>query len=68
MAGIGGVLDIVKIRKTGSKTRQNRFRIFPSTFLDSLGPDGRAYFNQKSQIHVFGSTIGDPYGNNMETV
>ena len=40
MAGIGGVLDIVKIRKTGSKTGQKRFRIFPLTFLNSLGQDG----------------------------
>ena len=40
MAGIGGVLDIVKIRKTGSKTGQNRFRIFLLTFLNSLGQDG----------------------------
>ena len=40
MAGIGGVLDIVKIRKTGSKTGQKRFRIFLLTFLNSLGQDG----------------------------
>ena len=40
MAGIGGVLDIVKIRKTGSKTGQNRFRIFPTAFFNSLGQDG----------------------------
>ena len=40
MAGIGGVLDIVKIRKTGSKTGQKRFRIFMLTFLNSLGQDG----------------------------
>ena len=36
----GGDFDIVKIRKTGSKTGQNRFRIFLSTFLNSLGQDG----------------------------
>ena len=40
MAGIGGVLDIVKIGKTGSKTGQKRFRIFLLTFLNSLGQDG----------------------------
>ena len=40
MAGIGGVLDIGKIRKTGSKTGQKRFRIFLLTFLNSLGQDG----------------------------
>ena len=40
MAGIGGVLDIVKIRKTGSKTGQKQFRIFLLTFLNSLGQDG----------------------------
>ena len=40
MAGIGGVLDIVKIRKTGSNTGQKRFRIFLLTFLNSLGQDG----------------------------
>ena len=40
MAGIGGVLDIVKIRKTGSKTGQKLFRIFLLTFLNSLGQDG----------------------------
>ena len=40
MAGIGGVLDIVKIRKTGSKTGQKRFWIFLLTFLNSLGQDG----------------------------
>ena len=38
--GIGGVLDIVKIGKTGSKTGQKRFRIFLLTFLNSLGQDG----------------------------
>ena len=27
---------------------------------------GRAYFNQKCQIHVFDSTIGDPYENNAD--
>ena len=36
----GGDFDIVKIRKTGSKTGQNWFRIFLSTFLNSLGQDG----------------------------
>ena len=36
----GGDFDIVKIRKTGSKTGQNGFRIFLSTFLNSLGQDG----------------------------
>ena len=36
----GGDFGIVKIRKTGSKTGQNRFRIFLSTFLNSLGQDG----------------------------
>ena len=36
----GGDFDIVKIRKTGSKPRQNRFWIFLSTFLNSLGQDG----------------------------
>ena len=36
----GGDFDIVKIRKTGSKTGQNRFRIFLLTFLNSLGQDG----------------------------
>ena len=40
MAGIGGVLDIGKIRKTGSKTGQKRFQIFVLTFLNSLGKDG----------------------------
>ncbi len=40
MAGIGGVLDIVKNRKTGSKTGQKRFRIFLLTFLNSLGQEG----------------------------
>ena len=40
MEGIGGVLDIVKIRKTGSKTGQKRPRIFLLTFLKSLGQDG----------------------------
>ena len=36
----GGDFDKLEIRKTGSKTRQNRFRIFLSTFLNSLGQDG----------------------------
>ena len=36
----GGDFDIVKIRKTGSKTGQKRFRIFLLTFLNSLGQDG----------------------------
>ena len=40
MAGIGGVWDIVKIRKTSSKTGQKQFRIFLLTFLNSLGQDG----------------------------
>ena len=40
MAGIGGILDIVKLRKTGSKTGQIRFQIFLLTFLNSLGQDG----------------------------
>ena len=35
----GRDFDIVKIRKTGSKTGQNQFRIFLSTFLNSLGQD-----------------------------
>ena len=35
-----GDFDIVKIQKTGSKTGQNRFQIFLSTFLNSLGQDG----------------------------
>ena len=30
----------MKIRKTGYKTGQTRFRIFPSAFLNSLGQDG----------------------------
>ena len=36
----GGDFGIVKIRKTGSKTGPNGFRIFLSTFLNSLGQDG----------------------------
>ena len=36
----GRDFDIVKIQKTGSKTGQNRFWIFPFTFLNSLGQDG----------------------------
>ena len=40
MDGIGCVLDIVKIWKTGSKTGQKPFRIFLLTFLNSLGQDG----------------------------
>ena len=36
----GGDFDIVKIRKTSSKTGQNQFQIFPSNFLNSLGQDG----------------------------
>ena len=35
-----GDFDLVKIRKTGSKTGQKRFRIFLLTFLNSLGQDG----------------------------
>ena len=36
----GGDFGVVKIRKTGSKTGQKRFRIFLLTFLNSLGQDG----------------------------
>ena len=36
----GRDFDIVKIRKTGSKTGQNRFGIFSLTFLNPLGQDG----------------------------
>ena len=35
----GRYFDLVKIQKTGYKTRQNQFCIFLFTFLNSLGQD-----------------------------